>query len=72
MEQAEQWREYLEYKKRVEKRRFVSSLGNYGCRFMTKHGFYLDLYDVRERYKMGGNDAIHKIKNYDTLCGKQG
>jgi hypothetical protein len=24
----------------------------------------LDLYDVRERYKMGGNDSIHKIKKY--------
>ncbi len=37
MEQAEQWREYLDYKKRVEKRRFVSSIGNYGfcrCYFM--------------------------------------
>ena len=64
MEQAEQWREYLDYKKRVEKRRFVSSLGNYGCSFISKHGFYLDLYDVCERYKMGGNDSIHKIKKY--------
>jgi len=64
MEQSEQLREYLDYKKRVEKRRFVSSLGNYGCRFMSKHGFYLDLYDVQERYKMGGNDSIHKIKKY--------
>ena len=63
-QQAEQWREYLDYKKRVEKRRFVSSLGNYGCRFMSKHGFYLDLYDVQERYKLGGNDAIHKLKDY--------
>lgn len=64
MEQSEQLREYLDYKKRVEKRRFVSSLGTYGCRFMSKHGFYLDLYDVQERYKMGGNDSIHKIKKY--------
>ena len=63
-QQAEQWREYLDYKKRVEKRRFVSSLGNYGCSIMSKHGFYLDLYDVRERYKLGGNDAIHKLKVY--------
>ena len=63
-QQAEQWKEYLDYKKRVEKRRFVSSLGNYGCSFISKHGFYLDLYDVQERYKMGGNDSIHKIKKY--------
>jgi hypothetical protein len=31
---------------------------------MSKHGFYLDLYDVQERYKLGGNDAIHKLKDY--------
>jgi hypothetical protein len=61
MEQAEQWREYLDYKKRVEKRRFVSSIGNYGCRFMSKHGFFLDLYDVQERYRFGGNKIAHKI-----------
>jgi hypothetical protein len=24
----------------------------------------LDLYDVRERYKMGGNDAIHKLNKH--------
>ena len=65
MEQkAEQWREYLDHKNKMRKLRFVSSLGNYGCRFMSKHGFYLDLYDVQERYKMGGNDSIHKIKKY--------
>ena len=69
-QQAEQWKEYLDYKKRVEKRRFVLSPGQYGCRFMSKHGFYLDLYDVQERYKMGGNDSIHKIKKYDTLRSK--
>ena len=65
MEQAEQWKEYLDYKKRVEKRRFVSSLGNYGCSSMSKHGFYLDLYDVRERYKFGGNEGAHKIIEND-------
>jgi hypothetical protein len=64
MEQAEQWREYLYDKKRRGKRRFVLSSGNYGCSFMSKHGFYLDLYDVQERYKLGGNDAIHKLKDY--------
>jgi len=66
MEQKElkEWKEHLDYKKRRGKRRFVLSPGNYGCSFMSKHGFYLDLYDVQERYKLGGNDAIHKLKDY--------
>jgi len=63
-QQAEQWKEYLDHKKLRGKRRFVLSPGQYGCSFMSKHGFYLDLYDVQERYKMGGNDSIHKIKKY--------
>jgi hypothetical protein len=66
MEQAEQWREYLDHKNKMRKLRFVLS-GQYGCEFMSKHGFYLDLYDVQERYKIGGNNAIHKItKNEHT------
>jgi hypothetical protein len=63
-QQVEQWKEYLDHKHRRGKRRFVLSPGNYGCSFMSKHGFYLDLYDVQERYKLGGNDAIHKLKDY--------
>ena len=64
MEQSEQWKEYLDQKKRRGKRRFILSSGHYGCGFMSKHGFYLDLYDVQQRYKLGGNDAIHKLKEY--------
>ena len=62
-QQAEQWKEYLDHKE-VRRRRFVLSPGQYGCGFMSKHGFYLDLYNVQQRYKLGGNDAIHKLKEH--------
>ena len=62
-QQAEQWREYLDHKNKMRKLRFVLS-GQYGSNLINKQGFYLDLYDVQQRYKLGGNDAIHKLKDY--------
>ncbi len=38
MEQAEQWKEYLDHKE-VRRRRFVLSPGQYGCGFMSKFKF---------------------------------
>jgi hypothetical protein len=66
-QQVEQWKEYLDHKHRRGKRRFVLSPGQYGCGFMSKHGFYLDLYDVQERYKLGGNKGVHKIIEYEFI-----
>jgi len=66
MEQAEQWREYLNYKNRRRKPTFILSHGMYGLPSMSNRVHYLDLYDVQERYILGGNKGVHKMIENDS------
>jgi hypothetical protein len=58
-------KDYFGRKNRLCVRRFILSQEKYGFTFMSKHGYSLDLYDVQERYKLGSNDEIHKITEYE-------
>ena len=65
MEQKElkTWEDYFSHKNRLRRPRYSLSKG---MRDMIngKYGRYLSLYDVQERYKLGGDDKIHKITEY--------
>ena len=57
------WEDYFSYKNRLRRPRYSLSKG---MRDMIngKYGRYLSLYDVQERYKLGGDDKIHKLTEY--------
>ena len=58
------WEDYFSYKNRLRRPRYSLSKG---MRDMIngKYSRYLSLYDVHERYKLGGDDGVHKIKEYE-------
>jgi hypothetical protein len=66
-EELDNMKDYLGRKNRLSQRRFFSLPEMYGISLTSKEGRGLDLYDLQQRYKIGGKDAIHKLKQYEYI-----
>jgi hypothetical protein len=64
MKELKTWEDYFSHKNRLRRPRYTLSPW---MRDMIngKYGRYLSLYDVQERYKLGGDDKIHKLTEYE-------